>query len=73
MLAKLHAIGARVVDVPVRPIYGEEVSGISLYTAIVRVPLVLFRSFFWRLRVEREAARRLPGRIEPAELNTIDG
>ncbi len=73
MLAKLHAAGARVVDVPVRPIYGEEVSGISLFTAFVRVPMVLWRSFLWRTKVERQAARRLPGRVDPQPLNSIDG
>ena len=56
MLAKLHAISARVVNVPVRPIYGEEVSGISLYTAMVRVPRVLFRSMLWRWKAERSTA-----------------
>jgi glycosyltransferase involved in cell wall biosynthesis len=48
LLAHLHSLGARLAQVPVRPIYGEEVSGISWFTALVRVPLVLLRSFVRR-------------------------
>lgn len=73
MLAKLHAVAARVVNVPVRPIYGEEVSGISLYTAVVRVPLVLIRSMMWRLKTERRAARLTAGDISNPSLEPIDG
>lgn len=73
MLAKLHAAAARVVNVPVRPIYGEEVSGISLYTAAVRVPLVLIRSMIWRLKTERRAARLTAGGMSNASFEPIDG
>jgi glycosyltransferase involved in cell wall biosynthesis len=69
MLAKLHAIGARVENVSVRPIYGQEVSGISLSTALFRVPMVLWRSYLWRLREERKIAGQLPA----APLNSADG
>lgn len=48
LLAHLHAMDARLAQVPVRPVYGEEVSGISWFTALVRVPLVLLRSFLRR-------------------------
>lgn len=48
LLAYLHALGARLAEVPVRPIYGPETSGISLYTGLVRVPWVALRSFFRR-------------------------
>jgi glycosyltransferase involved in cell wall biosynthesis len=68
MLAKLHAVGGRLTNVVVRPIYDREVSGISLITALFRVPLVLLRSFFWRLREERRTHRRL----DVATLNSID-
>lgn len=69
MLAKLHAIGARIENVSVRPVYGQEVSGISLATALFRVPMVLWRSYMWRLREERKVAGRLPA----APLNSADG
>ena len=69
MLAKLHTIGARLLNVVVRPIYDQEASGISLATALFRVPLVLLRSYIWRLRVEK----RLTVSIEAAPLNSADG
>jgi glycosyltransferase involved in cell wall biosynthesis len=74
MLAKLHAASARVVNVPVRPIYGEEVSGISLYTALVRVPMVLLRSMMWRWKTERHTPR-LPSAatVTPSSLEPVDG
>jgi glycosyltransferase involved in cell wall biosynthesis len=50
LLAHLHSLGCRLFQAPVRPIYGEEVSGISLFTALVRVPLVLLRSWVARRR-----------------------
>ncbi len=69
MLAKLHAVGARLANVAVRPIYAGEVSGISLATALFRVPFVLLRSFFWRLKRERLMARQM----EVAALDGTDG
>jgi hypothetical protein len=63
LLAHLHSIGSRLAQVPVRPIYGDEVSGISLYTALVRVPLVLLRSWLTR---RRRIARSRPALLEPA-------
>jgi hypothetical protein len=40
----------RVVDVPVRPVYGPLWrSGITLRTAIYPVLFIVMRSFFWRL------------------------
>ena len=63
LLAHLHSLGARLAQIPVRPIYGEELSGISWFTALVRVPLVLLRSFI------RRKARAAKGRsivLEPA-------
>jgi glycosyltransferase involved in cell wall biosynthesis len=61
MLAHLHTAGARLAQVPVRPIYGEEVSGISWFTALVRVPLVLLRSYVKRRRRTSVARRGLLG------------
>lgn len=68
LLARLWVAGARVVDVPVRPIYGPAWrSGISLRTAVYPVLFVVLRSLFWRLRAGRrellplqEPARRAP-------------
>ena len=48
ILAHLHTEKARLAQVTVRPVYGNEVSGISLFTGMVRVPFVLLRSFFYR-------------------------
>ncbi|MBN2716860.1 MAG: glycosyltransferase family 2 protein [Deltaproteobacteria bacterium] len=50
ILAHLYTVQGRVAQVTVRPIYAAEVSGISLYTAFVKVPLVLLRSLHYRLR-----------------------
>jgi len=59
ILAKLHSVGARLAHVKVRPIYGEEVSGISWFTALFRVPLVLLKSYFWRKRRNSQARRAI--------------
>lgn len=56
LLSRLHVAGVRVVDVPVRPIYGEHwKSGINLGTALHPIPWVLLRS--WGLRVKHERFR----------------
>jgi glycosyltransferase involved in cell wall biosynthesis len=66
LLARLWVAGVRVVDVPVRPIYGPLWrSGITLRTAIYPVLFIVARSFFWRLCQARgwgdgAHARRLP-------------
>ncbi|MFO0694885.1 MAG: glycosyltransferase family 2 protein [Polyangiales bacterium] len=68
LLGQAAALGLRVVDVPVRPVYGEEKSGIGLRHALFVIPFVLlrvlFRRFASRLGLapapEPEAAR-LPG------------
>lgn len=50
LLARLQVAGMRVVDVPVRPIYGPAWrSGISLRTAIYPVLFVVLRSLLWRI------------------------
>lgn len=62
LLAHLHELGARVVDVPVTPIYGDENSGIRLPLAVFSLSWVLARSFVlrqWRTHVRR-AVRALP-------------
>jgi glycosyltransferase involved in cell wall biosynthesis len=53
LLSRLHVSNARVVDVPVRPIYGEHWrSGINLGTALHPIPWVLLRSWGSRLMSE---------------------
>jgi glycosyltransferase involved in cell wall biosynthesis len=57
LLSRLHVAGMRVVDVPVRPVYGPAwKSGINLGTAIHPIPWVLLRS--WSTRVASEAMAR---------------
>jgi glycosyltransferase involved in cell wall biosynthesis len=65
LLARLHAAGARVVDVPVRPVYGPGwKSGIKLHTVFYPVTYVLLRSFAERLAAETRA-RSLPQPSNP--------
>ena len=57
LLSHLHIAGMRVLDVPVRPVYGPAwKSGISLGTAIHPIPWVLLRS--WSARVASETRSR---------------
>jgi glycosyltransferase involved in cell wall biosynthesis len=57
LLSRLHVAGMRVVDVPVRPVYGPAwKSGINLGTAIHPMPWVLLRS--WSTRLASEAIAR---------------
>jgi glycosyltransferase involved in cell wall biosynthesis len=54
LLARLHAAGVRVIDVPVRPIYGRHwKSGIKLHTALYPITYVLLRSWLARLGARR--------------------
>lgn len=55
LLARLRAVGARVVDVPVRPVYDGQASGIRPWTVLYPMLFVLGRSFFWRLWAQRLA------------------
>lgn len=57
LLSHLHIAGMRVLDVPVRPVYGPAwKSGINLGTAIHPIPWVLLKS--WSSRVASEARLR---------------
>jgi len=60
LLSRLHVAGMRVVDVPVRPIYGAHwKSGINLGTAFHPIPWVLLRSWGTRLAAQaRDRGRR---------------
>jgi glycosyltransferase involved in cell wall biosynthesis len=67
LLARLHAAGMRVVDVPVRPVYGPGwKSGIKPHMVVYPVSFVLARSFLRRVTVETRArlARALPAVID---------
>ncbi|MBN2344161.1 MAG: glycosyltransferase family 2 protein [Deltaproteobacteria bacterium] len=67
ILAHLFTINARLSQVTVRPIYATEKSGISLYTAFIRVPLVLLRSYVFRLKHRPAKVKSLsPTSIERA-------
>ncbi|MBA3393768.1 MAG: glycosyltransferase family 2 protein [Deltaproteobacteria bacterium] len=58
LLSRLHVAGVRVVDVPVRPIYGDHwKSGIHLGTVLHPLPWVLLRS--WGTRLAAQARRRV--------------
>ena len=57
LLSRLYVAGVRVVDVPVRPIYGEHwKSGINFGTALHPIPWVLLRS--WGTRLAAQARKR---------------
>jgi glycosyltransferase involved in cell wall biosynthesis len=65
LLARLWLVGARVQDVPVRPVYGPAWrSGITLRTAIYPVLFVVMRSLWLRKRAARRTAPSVaaPGR-----------
>ena len=53
MLVHLNVQNARVRDVPSRPIYGVgERSGIRLRKVVPTISWLLFKGFFWRMRVK---------------------
>jgi glycosyltransferase involved in cell wall biosynthesis len=65
LLSRLRVANMRVVDVPVRPIYGEHwKSGINLGTAIHPIPWVLLRSWGNRLAAQARRRRGLLGRAD---------
>ena len=60
LLARLHAAGARVIDVPVRPVYGPRwKSGIRLSTVVYPIAFVLARSWLERLGTESGGAAQV--------------
>ena len=62
LLARLWVGGVRVVDVPVRPVYGPRWrSGITLRTAIYPVLFIVTRAFFWRLLVAPRRKQPIAG------------
>ena len=63
MLARLRTVGARVVDVKVRPVYEGQPSGIRPWTVIYPVLFVLLRSMAWRLWRTLLTPRRTRARL----------
>ena len=60
LLSRLHVAGMRVLDVPVRPVYGPAwKSGINLGTVLHPIPWVLLRSWSTRLASEARVRWRL--------------
>ena len=69
-LARLHSAGLRVMDVPVRAIYGPTwKSGIAWHTVIYPVGFVLARS--WLTRVATETRRRVVGALPAPSKTTL--
>jgi glycosyltransferase involved in cell wall biosynthesis len=67
LLARLSAAGLRVVDVPVRPIYGPAWrSGISPWTVVSHITPVLARSMVHRLLARARRPQLSPRRAEAA-------
>jgi glycosyltransferase involved in cell wall biosynthesis len=64
LLARLSLAGLRVRDVVVRPIYGDEVSGLGFRHALVVIPYVLLRALVRRLRAR--ASRATTRLLRPA-------
>ncbi|MDD5039544.1 MAG: glycosyltransferase family 2 protein [Patescibacteria group bacterium] len=50
ILVKLNVVRARVCEVPIRPIYAGERSGIRLGSVIPKISWLLMKNFFWRLK-----------------------
>jgi glycosyltransferase involved in cell wall biosynthesis len=70
LLARLGALGARVVDVPVQPIYDDEPSGVRLSTVFHPILSVLARSLARRLW--RRHLAPIGGRARPRILSRSD-
>ncbi|MFC1963406.1 glycosyltransferase family 2 protein [Chloroflexota bacterium] len=50
LLVKLNVFNFKVVDIPTKPVYGDEKSGIKLRSYMPLVSMLLLRDFFWRLK-----------------------
>lgn len=70
ILARLKTVRARVVDVPVRPVYEGQPSGIRLWTVVYPILFVLFGSMVRRLWQQRLRTIFLPG-PRPVDLPSL--
>ena len=50
LLVKCNVINTRVLEVPVKPIYRDEHSGIRLWKVIPKISWLLIKDFLWRLK-----------------------
>ncbi|MFZ6036595.1 MAG: glycosyltransferase family 2 protein [Patescibacteria group bacterium] len=50
LLVKLNVLNARVHEVPIKPIYQGEKSGIRIAHVVPRISWLLVKDFFWRMR-----------------------
>jgi glycosyltransferase involved in cell wall biosynthesis len=74
MLAHLHGACARVVDVPVRPIYGPTWrSGVRWHTAVYPVGFVLLKSWWQRRQSEMTAAQNAQTQFADTQSPPTDG
>ena len=72
LLARLHVAGVRVVDVPVRPIYGEAwKSGLAIGNVLRTFPRLLLRTWATRVVAERAGRREIPPADRRAPLAAI--
>ena len=69
LLVKLNVAGARVGDVTMPPIYGDEQSNIVITEYVPRVSEMLLRNFLWRLSVTY--GRDRPGRRAPGVVRIV--
>ena len=60
LLSLLSMQGLRVLDAPVRPVYGKEVSGIRWWHAVITIPTLLLRAMLRRLKAKSQLHRTLP-------------
>lgn len=73
MLAHLHGAGARVVDVPVRPIYGPTwKSGVRWHTAVYPVGFVLLKSWWQRKQNEKTSFEASESSTTPTQSSPED-
>ena len=72
LLSRLHVANMRVVDVPVRPIYGAHWrSGINVGTALHPIPWVLLRS--WGNRIAAQVRHRVQSQVQRLAASTLGG
>ncbi len=69
-LSRLSDLQVRLAQVPVRPVYGSERSGITLFTALVKMPLVILSAWVRSRRARRE--RSLAGQVPVRGLLSAD-